>query len=986
MTVSFVDVLGNNKEISLEEVNYLIPDSGRLVIKDVNPNTCVLNHKLIHHDSMFELPVTQDDIILSYGTKTIRIKILKGEITQESIIDYQDIYKQYISYTHENCFGLQALKKAFDIDNDDAISLCSFNKRFANLLQSNNRDEILKDVKYLPHIFYRPKLHLKQVEEVRPASIVTRIGTESIRHLASHSEHWKGIKANGLIPERLLARILEDDYAIYENVAAKTIVDRLYALEKKEKEDTIDCKMNFTLSESYSQGGERQNFFDAINFLFKGFENSKASTTQQLIEETLAVINTILEYLSKCKSTNLYRYIKKEKEIKGNLKKTNIFMMDNYYKKVYQLWELLGKKEEITDILEKKQLTDEYLIYVELVILFCLKYMGFEPEEANKNLICNNLFNQCSFTFEDWKITLNTERAKLFDGFITAELTQTKKIPVCFKIELPDDNSIYQQHKATKSGNKIIFERQLDDNAQNELCNQLQMYIEKKQQGKWKQEFKKTLHDEMMKGSVKKETVLFIPWKYGIADDYKTAKETLRQIGELIPSDFDDCYILNITRPNELRNINDEDLLKSLVSYNLRNQESSKIKEFGVIPVTLNDINSFRRISKIFLKNMILLKDEQNYCPQCGSTLKGDKKQGYFCVKQDCNFKILNSQCPDCKKRYWYTDYTPPKTFGLDSESIGMKILLAENALGFKNITILNNEHKPECPYCKTGDTLISKGKYSIEKYIIATEKKINYVTHSTPIEKGDSQKKPLVTGIVNFINPSDENVQTKMVSQKNKTSIIPPKIQNSSIIVCPYCNKYSRTSDKSLLFHLTKQHAQQASRIDNLIVFSKGRVICPKCQKELYNCSDEEILLHIRKKCTSIQNNKPLPYNVQHTTIKMLDETLSGNLYCPCCGCELQPENYTSHLKLHISDNSYKILSNNLAKTSIVLCPWCKKSYQKTESNLFLNHIKEKHLTIYDRVFNLRNGLPICKKCKSIVAGVHPAIIIQHALGACLT
>jgi len=983
MTVSFVDVFEANKEISLEEINYVIPYSGKLVIKDVSPDSCVLNHKLIHHDSIFELPVKQDDIILSCGSDTIRIKILKGELSQESIIDYQDIYKQYLIYANNGCFDYQDMLKAFDIKNTEAIKLCSFNKKFANLLQSSNRDEILKDVKYLPHIFYRPKLHLKQVEEVRPASIVTRIGTESIRHLASHSEHWKGIKANGLIPERLLARILEDDYAIYENVAAKTIVDRIYALEKKEKEDTIDCKMNFSLSESYSLGGERPNFFNAIQFLFEGFKNSESSTTQKLIEETLKVINSILEYLSKCKSTNLYRHIRKEKKIRGPLKKTNIFMMDNYYKKVYQLWELLGKKEEISDILEKKELQEEYLLYVELIILFCLKYMGFKPEEDDEILLSNNLFNHCRFSFEDWEIVLNTEKAKIFDGFITAEITQKNNIPVHFSIDLPD-SSVYHQFKATKSGNEIIFEKKLEESEQIELCNLLQEKIEKKQQGLWKQGFRKILHDSMMKVSFNKETILFIPWKYGIADDYKMAKETLDKIGELIPNGFDECYILNITRPNELRSINDEALLNSLVSYSVRNQDSNKGGEFGIIPVSLNDVNSFRRLSKIFLKNMITIKSEQNYCPQCGSKLKGDKIQGYFCMKQDCNFKIYNSQCPDCKKKYWYTDYILPTTFGLDSESLGLKILLDENKLGFKNITTLN-EHKPECPYCKrTGDILISKGNYSIEKYIIETEKKNNYVTNSTSINKRNSLKKPLVTGIVNFVNPLDENVQTKMATQKSKTSIIPPKNQNTTTIVCPYCNKYSRTSDKSLLYHLTKQHAQQASRIDNLIVFSKGRVICPKCQKELYNCSDEEIILHIRKKCSSIQNNKPLAHDVQHKTIKMSDETLSSKLYCPCCGCELKSENYTSHLKLHISDNSYKILSKNLGKTSIVLCPWCKKSFQKTESNLFLNHIKEKHLTIYDEVFNLRNGLPICKKCKSIVAGVHPAIIIQHVLGGC--
>lgn len=748
MTVTFVDVFESSKELSFEEINYVIPYSGRLVIKDVEPDTCVLNHKLIHHDSNIELPIEQNDITLTTGSNTIRIKILKGEISQESIIDYQDIYKQYLSFTNDGCFDGQDLLKAFDIDNDDAIRLCSFNKKFDNLLQSNNRDEILKDVKYLPHIFYRPKLHLKQVEEVRPASIVTRIGTESIRHLASHSEHWKGIKANGLIPERLLARILEDDYAIYENVAAKTIVDRIYALEKKEKEDTIDCKMNFTLSESYSQGGERQNFFDAINFLFKGFENSESSTTQKLIEETLEVINSILEYLSKCKSTNLYRHIRKEKEIKGSLKKTNIFMMDNYYKKVYQLWEMLGKKEEITEILEKKELKEEYFVYVELIILFCLKYMGFKPEEDDETLLSNNLFNHCMFSFEDWEIVLNTEKAKIFDGFITAEITQKRKIPVHFSIELPD-SSFYNKFKATKAGNEIIFEKKLDDSEQIELCNLLQEKIEKKRQGPWKQEFRKILHDSMMKVSFNKETILFIPWKYGIADDYRMAKETMDKIGELIPNGFDEYYILNITRPNELRSISDEPLLNSLVSYSVRNQESTKNKEYGIIPITINDVNSFRRLSKIFLKNMIIIKSEQNCCPQCGSKLKGDKTQGYSCVNQECNFKIYNSQCPDCKKKYWYTDYIFPKVFQLDTESTGMKILLDENSLGFKNITTLTFDHKPECPYCKSENTLVYGGKYSFEKFLIKTEKK-KKTTPETPMTEimpqKDGGKKHLVS------------------------------------------------------------------------------------------------------------------------------------------------------------------------------------------------------------------------------------------------
>lgn len=161
---------------------------------------------------------------------------------------------------------------------------------------------------------------------------------------------------------------------------------------------------------------------------------------------------------------------------------------------------------------------------------------------------------------------------------------------------------------------------------------------------------------------------------------------------------------------------------------------------------------------------MITIKNEQNCCPQCGSKLKGDKTQGYSCVNQECNFKIYNSQCPDCKKKYWYTDYLFPKVFQLDTESTGMKILLDENSLGFKNITTLTSDHKPECPYCKKENTLSFDGKYSIDRFLITTEKKKKITPEVTTPEvitkKNEPQKKTLVSGTVNFVKPSQESIK----------------------------------------------------------------------------------------------------------------------------------------------------------------------------------------------------------------------------------
>lgn len=621
-------------------------------------------------------------------------------ISQESIIGYLDFYEDFKKFCTNGILRYKDLKSAFDRRNKNALHLCAFNKRFDSLLNHSNRDEILEYVRHLPHIFNRPRLHLKQIEEVRPAAIVTRIGPESIRHLASHSEHWKGIKANGLVPERLLARILEDDYAIYENIAAKTLVDKLYAMEKAEYEDIIDFIMNSQSVESLLNGSHSK-FYEAMSFLRKGYEEKESSTVHQLQDKARKTIGQILSYLTQCKSTPLYRKIKKEKDIRGQLKRTNIFMMDNYYKNVYHLWSILGQKEETSEFQGKKELDKEYFVYTELVILFSLQYLGFICDD-NEPILKKDCFDNLELQNENWIVKLNS----ILEGKnrIIAEIRERKSIKINFQnIDLPE-STVYADYNCVKQGNSLLFKRKILDNEQKILAKKISEKMDKKIQNDWSKKFQKTLFDEMKKVSVKTEHILFIPWKYDIPDNYEEAKESIQKLQAFPYEDeFNECYILNITRPNELKNITDEALLNALVSFSQRNQNSNKEKFVGIIPVGLNDVYSFMRISKVFLKSMILLQNEQKFCPQCCATLHGNMQTGYTCP--DCGLRINNTQCPDCKKRYWYTDYVFPKTLTFEIDSPGLKILMKETNLGFRNITQLevttDGRHKPICPYCE---------------------------------------------------------------------------------------------------------------------------------------------------------------------------------------------------------------------------------------------------------------------------------------------
>ncbi len=624
-------------------------------------------------------------------------------ISQESIIGYLDFYEDFKKFCTNGILRYKDLKSAFDRRNKNALHLCAFNKRFDSLLNHSNRDEILEYARHLPHIFNRPRLHLKQIEEVRPAAIVTRIGPESIRHLASHSEHWKGIKANGLVPERLLARILEDDYAIYENIAAKTLVDKLYAMEKAEYEDIIDVIMNSQLAESFLLGGAPQGFFEAMDFLLKGFEDKESSFVHQLQDEAKEKVQNIIDFLVQCKSTRLYRELKREKVINGHLKNTNIFMMDSYYKKVYHLWSILGRKEEMIGFKEEKDLNREYFVYTELILLFSLRYMGFSCND-DEIVLKDDCFDNLEMTSNNWSVILNSVMEN--KNCITAEIKKKRTIQVEFQnIDLPD-TLIYADYGCKKEGKTLIFEKKISNDGQKELAKKLSDGIEKKNQKRWVDSFRTKLFDAMENFSVKSNRISFIPWKDGIPDNYEEAKRTIESLRiKYYENEFDECYVLNITRPNELKNIKDDSLLRSLVSFNPRNQESPKERFVGILPVSLNDVYSFLRLSKILLKSMILLQDEHKFCPQCGSAMLGNLQTGYKCTNNDCELKIINTQCPDCKRRYWYTDYKFPETSKLATDSPGLKILLEETDFGFRNITKLevteDGRHKPICPYCK---------------------------------------------------------------------------------------------------------------------------------------------------------------------------------------------------------------------------------------------------------------------------------------------
>ncbi len=110
------------------------------------------------------------------------------------------------------------------------------------------------------------------------------------------------------------------------------------------------------------------------------------------------------------------------------------------------------------------------------------------------------------------------------------------------------------------------------------------------------------------------------------------------------------------------------------------------------VQISIDDIDSFRKIQKILLKGMIYSTTYFNICPFCNENLyKKENEQVYYC--KSCRTIIKENYCDVVNKKYYSTD--------IDS------IILDEDIEGnidisyhYRNITDLTFNKEIICPYC----------------------------------------------------------------------------------------------------------------------------------------------------------------------------------------------------------------------------------------------------------------------------------------------
>jgi ribosomal protein L37AE/L43A len=464
---------------------------------------------------------------------------------------------------------LFTVEPSFDFDSTEAIC-----------------DRLLLALPAIKRIFSKPIINLIDNDDVLPVETVHIINQSTMLHLANHSENVANLTNKGVKPRKLLTRVYEDDYSIYENVVFCNFIDETLKYVRERIAALKDLVYaNEVLDFNLLERANHLNYFLSIGKLHTGYIRDfeqYAGRAKILYAHLQTIANTIQPRLVK----PIYEK-NKIRNRKLELKKTNIFLMQKDYHQVYVLYKrLLAKKAETPKVeapVDSLLLANDYFLFVETIALFGILNFNFSCDPSTR-FSMEEL--QLSCAYKKWSLTLKSIGK-------TALLLEVNK------------NHSYR--------------------------------------------------------------LLLVPSLEGTPEVTDEMKEEADEVVYLTPFE--------------------EDALASNKVY-----------------ISVENIESFRRIQQLVLKAMVYADETHDDCPFCHGKLIYHPKSGiYEC--DSCHLAIASEVCPETKKSYWTTGIVSkkknsvnPADYKLDERWLYERKV--EGLLYFRNITKITDESLFVCPYC----------------------------------------------------------------------------------------------------------------------------------------------------------------------------------------------------------------------------------------------------------------------------------------------
>ena len=219
--------------------------------------------------------------------------------------------------------------------------------RETKIFDGNFLDVVIVAYPSLLKICRDPKKTLAYMQEVVAMEKAKKVDSESIRHLASHTQYIRDInEQNEVIPSKILSTYAEDNIGIYENRFIKSLINRVIVF--------LDTRLKLM--------DENLESISADEIRYKN--NIKLSHRKIDLEMNIKISNEILDETQKArelfdktknaldkyrafKGTGLYQAVAKLKDVVPPIMKTNIILHNPDFKIAYNLWLYIDRTTEV---------------------------------------------------------------------------------------------------------------------------------------------------------------------------------------------------------------------------------------------------------------------------------------------------------------------------------------------------------------------------------------------------------------------------------------------------------------------------------------------------------------------------------------------------------------------------------------------------------------------------------------------------------------
>ena len=198
-------------------------------------------------------------------------------------------------------------------------------------------------------IIGHPRRFLKTIENLVPVEQVKKISTDTVRHLASHTQFISGVQSDGsLVPSKLLTVENDESMDLYENRFVNTLIQKLGEFIERRVGaifwDTGDEEYSILRMESNIEDD-----YESVDYKLEMTVKNKQTYLENDSGkmEIFKRIDRIRRIISDFRSSTFCQVMNGTAPVRPPIQRTNQIIKNPEYRKCYDLWQFLERYDDV---------------------------------------------------------------------------------------------------------------------------------------------------------------------------------------------------------------------------------------------------------------------------------------------------------------------------------------------------------------------------------------------------------------------------------------------------------------------------------------------------------------------------------------------------------------------------------------------------------------------------------------------------------------